>query len=591
MDIDIIGSILRFMPPEELLYSTLSSFIASKSILLHYPFTPDEIETIGAEVTKDNIITLSKNVSVDHNVILILTDAHQYHDVVVKIISGHTSEHINNTTISSLLQHNCQRGNIEMVKFLLPYVKEYDYKKCIKSLNGKDAFDILYWLIDKSFFPEVLFNYAINKSGKLGAEDLSNLLNRYPDYKVSIKNFTIFDRETCTILSKCHRVNHTKSKSSLLPYSLINGWYNIAKNILTPVARGLNPRIDHGQSLIVLFSTINDEMGNEDDILDIVRILMSLGLDPLMDNSMCLTRAIDNNSLKGVMLLLEDFRINPSNWNNAPIKSAVGGGHLKIVKLLLGDKRVNLWACFPRIVNSLFVSSKKSIKHQETLVYILGYLGSYIKHINMDSIDINAVLSPVFMHACKHENLSAIKILSPLVTLSRICKRLCSYTYENVNVISYLLKLKGFDPTCDDRRMLKNIIRNGKWDVYDLMLKDQRIKVKESDLIYCVHDFNILIAKNIFSKGSISRLTIEKVITATNKQRQGLNVYKMILTLQKDGTFNLDDQIYFMIHNRLFRVLYNALKDLGVYKEIKSTRLRDVLKAKYKGCLWFHDLV
>lgn len=592
MDIDIIGSILKFMPPEELLNNLLVSSIVSKSVLLHYAFTPAEIGVIGTETTKDNIVTLSKNVNIDPNAVLILSDVHQHHDVMVKIISG-VPGRIKNETIDLLLQHNCQRKNIEMVKFLLLYVEKYDYKKCIELLCEKGDSNILYCLIDSSKFPEVLFNYAINESVKLGVENLSNLLIRYPDYEVSIKTFTLFDRETCTILSKCHRVNHSKSESNLLPYCLVNGWYDVAKNILTPVAKGLNPRVNHDEALSLTF-IINDEKINKSDNLDVARRLISLGLDPSRDDSKCLTRAVDSGYLEGVIFLLKDTRVDPSNRNNGPIKSAVVSGNLEIVKLLLKNARVNIWSCIPKTMNSLIVSSQKSKKHQDTLLYVLNFLTSYIKHIQFDERDINAVLSSVFIYACQHENLPAIQILSPWIILRPISKKLCRFTYNNISVVSYLMKLRGFDPTCNDNWMLKNIIRNGKLDLFNLTIEDKRIKVKESDLIYCVYKNNVFITIQILKKGPITRSTIEKVLLSTSKQRKALGVYKMIHTLRKDdGVFSLEDQIYFMLHHKLDRILSYVIKDLGVYKEIKNTELRGVLTKKYdwKDWRWFNALV
>lgn len=587
MDIDIIGSILKFMPPEELLNNLLISSIASKSVLLHYAFTPAEIGVIGTETTKDNIVTLSKNVNIDPNAVLILSNVHQHHDMVIKIISG-VPGRIKNETIDLLLQHNCLRKNIKMVKFLLLYVEEYDYKTCIEPLCEKGDSNILYCLIDSSNFPEVLFNYAINESVKLGVDNLSDLLIRYPYYEVSIKTFTFFDRETCTILSKCHRVNHSKSKSNLLPYCLANGWYDVAKNILTPVAKGLNPRINHDEALSLIFIISNVEKINKNDNLDVARRLISLGLDPSIDNSKCFTRAVDSGYLEGVIFLLKDTRINPDNRNNGPIKSAVLSGNLEIVKLLLGDKRVNIWSCIPKTMNSLIFSSQKSKKHQDTLLYVLNFLTLYIKRIKLDEKDINAVLSSVFIYACKHENLPVIKILSPWIILRPINKALCGFTYNNISVVSYLMKLRGFDPTCNDNCMLKSIIRNGKFDLFNLMIEDKRIKVKESDLIYCVYKNNVFITIQILKKGPITRSTIEKVLIATSKQRKALDVYRIIHISQ--STFSLEDQVYFMLHHRLNRVLIYALRGLGIYKKIKSTKLRDELIKKYKNWRWFNAL-
>lgn len=75
---------------------------------------------------------------------------------------------------------------------------------------------------------------------------------------------------------------------------------------------------------------------------DIVKILLQ---DERVDPSDYANRAISNASLNGhseiIKLLLQDDRVNPASSNNYCIQMASLRGHLEVVRLLLQDERVD----------------------------------------------------------------------------------------------------------------------------------------------------------------------------------------------------------------------------------------------------------
>ena len=79
---------------------------------------------------------------------------------------------------------------------------------------------------------------------------------------------------------------------------------------------------------------------NED--LEKVKLLLSdPRVNPSVNNNFAIQYASGNDILEVVKLLLSDPRVDPSDYNNAAIRSASKNDHIEIVKLLLFDPRVN----------------------------------------------------------------------------------------------------------------------------------------------------------------------------------------------------------------------------------------------------------
>ncbi|KAJ3220808.1 hypothetical protein HK099_004007 [Clydaea vesicula] len=71
-----------------------------------------------------------------------------------------------------------------------------------------------------------------------------------------------------------------------------------------------------------------------------VKEFLSLGLNPAVDNQICIKLSSENGQFEVVRLLLKDKRIDPSHAGNFAVNKAIENGHLKVVNLLLENKKV-----------------------------------------------------------------------------------------------------------------------------------------------------------------------------------------------------------------------------------------------------------
>lgn len=75
--------------------------------------------------------------------------------------------------------------------------------------------------------------------------------------------------------------------------------------------------------------------------VNLVRKLLSWGVDPSDDENLCIRLAAEKGFLEIVKMLLKHPKVDPRTCANYPILYASRNGHLDVVKLLIKDARVD----------------------------------------------------------------------------------------------------------------------------------------------------------------------------------------------------------------------------------------------------------
>ena len=122
---------------------------------------------------------------------------------------------------------------------------------------------------------------------------------------------------------------------------------------------------------------------NHPKVLELFLKLDDDRVDPGAANNIAIGNAADNGFLEVVQLLLDDDRVNASQFeNNFAIREAANEGHTKVVQLLLNWKGANGERVDPRVDDNDAICKSAQRGHTEVVRLLLGWKGNNGERVN-----------------------------------------------------------------------------------------------------------------------------------------------------------------------------------------------------------------
>ncbi|KAJ3309466.1 hypothetical protein HDV04_006004 [Boothiomyces sp. JEL0838] len=283
------------------------------------------------------------------------------------------------------------------------------------------------------------------------------------------------------------------------------------------IAKYLDPRIKYNLTSLFLASLKNDSLAltryllsngvdptlpNNKPLLTAVKyksaktlsLLLQLPVDPTVNENYCLRKAIDNQDLISLGLLLDDQRVDPAFSGYYAIHQISSIGNLETLRMYLNNSRVNIDDCGflglytaceygnARIVEYLLQLGIDPSQDNNYCISIASTNGfSNVVELLLKCKKVNPAVdkSFPFRMAATNGHLKVLEILSKTnadpTAMNNAAIRMAS-SNGHYHVVKYLLKIPKINPAAVHNYALRKACLNGHKNIVQLLLTDERVQ-------------------------------------------------------------------------------------------------------------------